>query len=431
MAQLYGRSPADAHAGFDAAVLTPAAVQAAANAAVTLLGQAGITMSGDPVSGPLAIGDANDQALDKLKANLDSSGTTLAQVADTLIAAQGGTPTGSVQALPPTQLLAGAAPNCKWLRSGKYRVVFAGPQGGTDTVTLDAPTLKIINSDDSTDTLVPNGDCQYKQPDGSELAFTPAGVGIVRSQEGPAGTYLLGVVFPEQVHPLSVTEGTWNLIALGDVDSDSGQGIPRVYSGTITFNAAGRSVGTTVFCDGLRTCVDEAPFAEEVHTVNASGGFDFDGGRNFVYRLASGQKMLVAWARDGSFILGTPQVPRAAPTIGTVNRSLNFTLTPAYTANALPSISQNTVRAFEEATGIFTRDSIVNFTTGVTQPERIEINKFLQGFSHRIPEQVVDSAGATRNVGEWVVLTLPGMGFSPVAFPSNNTLVLSVNQPTP
>jgi len=101
------------------------------------------------------------------------------------------------------------------------------------------------------------------------------------------------------------------------------------------------------------------------------------------------------------------------------------------TANAAPSISQNTVRSFDAASGIYTRDAVVNFTTGVTQPERIELNRFLEGFLHRIPEQVVDSAGATRNVGEWVVLPLPGMGFSPVAFPVSNNLILSVSQPLP
>ncbi len=435
MAQLYGRSPADAHAAFDAAALTQAALDNAASAATAPLAAAGIVISGNPVSGLLAIGDANDQALDQLKANLESSGTTLADVTNAIIAGKGGTPGGAVPPLPLEQLLAAAAPNCKALRSGRYRVVFAGPGGGTIVVTIDAPALKVTDPDGTVSTLVPRGDCRYDDSngsgDGSELAITSAGIGVVRSQEGPAGNYALGILFPEQVHPVSVTEGTWNLIALGDIDSDSGQGTPRVFAGTISFDATGRSVGTTVFCDDLRNCVDEAPLPEEVHTVNAAGGFDFDGGRNFVYKLAGGQKMLVAWASDGAFVIATPKVPRSAPAIGEVNRSLNFTLTPAYTANALPTISQNTVRAFDNATGIFTRDSIVNFTTGVTQPERIEINKFLSGFSHRIPEQVVDSAGATRNVGEWVVLTLPDMGFVPVAFPASNNLILSVRQPAP
>jgi hypothetical protein len=434
MAQLFGRSPADAHAAFDAAALTPAALDNATSAITTLLTTAGVTISGNPLSGALDVGDANDQALDLLKANLEASGTTLAEASNAIVADKGGTPGGAVPPMPLAQLLAASAPNCKALRSGKYRVVFAGPapeagQAFTDTVTLDAKTLLVTGSDGVVDSLIPNGDCRYLTPSG-ELAVTSAGLGVLRSEEEP-GRLALGLVFPEQVHPVSATEDTWNLIGLGDIDSDNGQGTPRVFAGTISFDATGRSVGTTVFCENLRDCVNEAPLASEVHTVNPGGGFNFDGGRNFVYKLASGQKLLVAHAADGAFILATPKMPRPAPVIGTVNRSLNFTLTPTYTANALPSISQNTIRSFDAATGTFIRDAIVNFNTGVTQPERIEINRFLEGFSHRIPEQVIDSAGANRSVGEWVVLSLPEMGFVPVAFPGNNNLVLSVTQPAP
>jgi hypothetical protein len=431
MAQLYGRNPADAHAAFDASVLTPAALASATSAATALLSAAGVSISGNPISDALAIGDANDQALDRLMSNLKSSGTALTDVVNAVIVAKGGTPVGTVPSLPIEQLAAGAAPNCKWLRSGKYRIVFAGPSEGTDVFTLDAPTLKLTQSGGTVDTLVANGDCRYAQADGSELAITSAGIGVVRSQEGPGGTYALGILFPEQVHPVSVTAGTWNLIGLGDIDSDTGQGTPRVFAGVITFDAAGRSVGTTVFCGNLRDCVGEAPLPAEVHTVNADGGFNFDGGRNFVYKLASGQKMLVALASDGAFVLATPKVSTTAPPIGVPRRSLDFAVTPAFTANAAPTVSQNTPRSFDAANGIYTRDAIINFDTGVTRPERIELNKFLEGFRHRIPEVVTDSAGVARNVGEWVVLPLPDMGFTPVAITSNNNLILSVVQPTP
>jgi hypothetical protein len=103
IARLYGASPAAAHAGFDAAaaaVLTPAAVQAAGSATNALLAMAGITMSGNPVSGVLVIGDANDQALQQLQANLEAGGTTLAQATDSVIVPQGRTPVGSVPPLP-------------------------------------------------------------------------------------------------------------------------------------------------------------------------------------------------------------------------------------------------------------------------------------------------------------------------------------------
>jgi hypothetical protein len=436
MAQLWGRSPAAAHVGFDAAAvvaLTPAALQTAASATTTLLATAGVTISGNPVSGALAIGDANDRALEVLSANLAGSGTTLASVVAIVAAQASGTaPPAGTPTLPTSQLLAGAAPNCKALRSGKYRIVFAGPDNITEVFTLDAPTLKVTNADGEVDTLVANGDCRYANPaDGSEVAVTSAGIGVVRSQEGPAGSYLLGLVFPEQVHPVSITQGDWNLIGLGDTESDSGQGTVRLFTGAISFNAEGRSIGTTVFCANVRDCENEAALPEEVHTVNAAGGFDFDGGRNFVYKLATGQKLLVALGSDGAFILATPKVPAGVPPLGVLRRSVDFTLTPAFTANVPSTISENTPRSFDAAAGIYTRDAVIAGTNGVTVPQRIELNRFLPGFSHRIPETVTDSAGGQRNVGEWVVLPLPGMGFSPVAILGNNTLVLSVLQPAP
>ena len=435
MAQLYGRNPAAVHQNFaaaDAAALTPAAVQTAGNATIALLATAGVTISGNPISAPLAIDDANARALHTLRANLESSGTTLNDVTNAIIIGKGGTPVGTVAPLPLEQLVAASAPNCKALRSGRYRVVFAGPNEDTGVVTVDAPTLKVTDPNGTVTTLVANGDCRYIVPDdGSELAVTSAGIGVVRSQEGAAGTYALGLVFPEQVHPVSATEGTWNLIGLGDIDSDNGQGTPRLFAGTISFNAVGRSVGTTVICGDLRNCVDESPLPGEVHTVNAAGGFNFDGGRNFVYKLSSGQKLLVAWAADGAFVLATPKAPATVPPLDVLRRNLDFTLTQTFTANALPSISENTPRSFDAAAGIYTRDGVIAGSNGVTVPQRIELDRPLQGFAHRIPEAVTDSAGTRRNVGEWVVLQLPGMGFSPVAIVGNNTLVLSVLQTAP
>lgn len=435
MAQLHGRNPAEAHAAFDAAAaaaLTTGALQSAADAAVTLLAAAGIPLSGNPVSGPLAIGDANDQALDRLAANLAGSGGTLAGVVAAVAAqASGAAPPAGAPALPAAQLLAGAAPNCNALRSGAYRVVFAGPNGGVDRVTLDAPTLTLTGSDGAVEALVANGDCRYTVPSGGDLLVTQAGLGVVRSREGPGGSHLLGVVFPEQVHPVSVTQGEWNLIGLGDVDSDSGQGTPRLFAGVIRFDAAGRSTGTTRFCANVRDCEDEPALAAEVHTVHPDGGFHFDGGRHFVYRLGSGQRLLVSLAGDGAFVLAVPKTAAGVPPVGVPRRSLNFTLTPAFSANAALSPSENTVRSVDAASGIYTRDAVVDFATGVTQPERIALDRFLPGFIHRIPETVTDSAGALRNVGEWVGLPLPGMGFTPVGILGNNQLILSVAQPAP
>ena len=433
MAQLHGRNPAEAHAAFDAAAaaaLTTGALQsgrcgghAAGRGRHPAQRQPGQRSAGHRRRQRPGAGPAGGQPA--------GSGGTLAGVV-AAVAAQARAPRHRRvrRHCPRPSCWRARRPTATPL-PGAYRVVFAGPNGGVDRVTLDAPTLTLTGSDGAVEALVANGDCRYTVPSGGDLLVTQAGLGVVRSREGPGGSHLLGVVFPEQVHPVSVTQGEWNLIGLGDVDSDSGQGTPRLFAGVIRFDAAGRSTGTTRFCANVRDCEDEPALAAEVHTVHPDGGFHFDGGRHFVYRLGSGQRLLVSLAGDGAFVLAVPKTAAGVPPVGVPRRSLNFTLTPAFSANAALSPSENTVRSVDAASGIYTRDAVVDFATGVTQPERIALDRFLPGFIHRIPETVTDSAGALRNVGEWVGLPLPGMGFTPVGILGNNQLILSVAQPAP
>jgi hypothetical protein len=433
MAQLYGRNPAAVHDNFNATAvvaLTPAALQAAARAITTLLAGVGVAIGGDPISGPLAIGDANDQALDALKTQLAAAGLTLTQLGETVAQGSPATPITALSAtpsLPAEWLLRPAAPNCAALRSGTYRIVFFAPGDGgeafTDTVVLDAPTLKATSSDGTVDVLTATGECQYAVATSGEMLVTPAGVGVFRSGERPG--FVAAMIFPEQRHPVSATAGTWNYLGLGDTDGSFGA--PHLFGGEMTVNASGK-VTAGIFCDEIDNCVAESPNAPMVFTSNAAGGFDFDGSRAFAYRAGSGELMIVYVDRDGSFALATRKVARTLPAVGTINRNRDFTVTPQFNSPA-PGDSENTAVSLAGDGLSYGRDAIIDFATGATRPETIQINMPRDGFAHRVPGTVTTSTGGSAVVGEWVALTLRGIGITPVAIVNNNNMILSVRKP--
>ena len=428
MAQLTGQVPAAAYAAFDPSALTTAALQAAVAEVAALLAAGGTTLPADPVSGALAVGDAHDQVLDALAANLAAGGITLEQAVAALLASiapAGTVPPPGTPALPPAQLLAAAAPNCAALRSGTYRLLFAGPDSeeGIETLTLDAPALNATVADGETRTLIANGPCRYTLANGGDLVVSASGVGVLRSQEAP-GQYWGGMMFPEQVHPVSVTQGEWNLIGLADTTSDDGSGPRTLFSGAGTIDAEGRLTAIT-FCEDVRNCVEGEPFATEVHVPNPAGGFDFDGGRHFAYRAGNGAVMLAGVDSDGGFMLLTPKVASVLPVVGAVSRSWNVTIAADYSANPALGEAESTVRSVDAASGTYLRDAVINFDDGTTRPEQIEINVFLDGFLHRIAETVTTSTGANSNVSEWVALGMRGMGFTAVGLLANNSLILA------
>ena len=432
MAQLHGRIPADVHAAFGAdtqRATTAEAVQPAADAVVRMFADAGIALSGNPVSDALAIGDANDRALDTMKANLDASGTTLASVVQAVVTAVSGKPPANAgPSLPAASLLAAAASNCAALRSGKYRLVFFSPSGGagvsTDTVTLDAPTLAVTSADGSeTDHLSAAGACRYTLPNGGEMAVSSAGVLAFRSLEG--GSWRGGIGFAEQEHPLSVFTGTWNVIGLADTQ---GNGRVHVHAGKLVVGTDGKAT-EDLYCGNLRDCVNETPDPRMVFTRNADGSFDFDGSRAFAYRAGSGAVMVVVLDADGSLALATPKAARTLPAIGSASRSVNLTINPQFMAPLAISDSESTTVSHAGDGQSYGRNAVIDFATGVTRPETIQINQILDGFIRRVPQQVTASDGRASNVSEWVGLTLRGMGFTAVALPSNNNLILSVTKP--
>lgn len=139
--------------------------------------------------------------------------------------------------------------------------------------------------------------------------------------------------------------------------------------------------------------------------------------------------MLVATGTDGAIVLATRKAARTLPDIGSTNLTWTLTVSPQFIASGTIADSANTVRTLDTANGVFLRDAVIDFSTGVTRPERIEINRFGEGFLHRIGESVLASNGSTVTVGEWVALPLRGMGITPVGILGNNNLILSVTQP--
>ena len=74
---------------------------------------------------------------------------------------------------------------------------------------------------------------------------------------------------------------------------------------------------------------------------------------------------------------------------------------------------------------------MINGSTGATRPERLEVNRFREGFVHRIPEAVAGSDGSAQTVGEFVALPLTGAGLNLVGIlGGTQSYVLSILKAT-
>lgn len=99
--------------------------------------------------------------------------------------------------------------------------------------------------------------------------------------------------------------------------------------------------------------------------------------------------------------------------------------------------SESTITASPsaEAANAFNRDSFTIFTPRVTRPETVFINTIgggaRNGFNWRVPATgVINSAGATVNVGEFTSLSLVGMGVAAIRLPGTSLpFALSVSEP--
>lgn len=458
VASLTGSDPDAYYTSFDssaAAAVTPAAVTAAVSAVKTTLLAAGLDLSSiDVLAGTLTpattttTGNAYDQALDALAAELASAGTTLADLTTTVAAASTtATPTVTVAttgaaSLPADLLLKPAASNCAALRSGSYQMVF--PSSGQTLaaqygkITIDAGTLAVVYTDGSSGAWTANGNCRYVDETGkSDIVISPAGVIVARSYDTATTLYTMAIGFPAQTHTLAELAGTWNTAGMA-YDTASALYVGNTVTGT--FSATG-TLSSVSSCSNASTwsVASCAAMTSGFPTfqANADGGFDVldagatvAGGRTFAYRSGSGDMMMVHVDGDGSFEVRTKQRTNDLPVVGRVNTSWDLKFTNHWLGTPVLTESTNTVTATDSAAGSFTR---LAKTVGGTDEhlETVLVNNPRNGYNFRAAATVTGTDGVTQvSVSEWTNLGLRGMGMNALLRPAQKQFMFSVQQPS-
>jgi len=466
VAQLTGADPASFMDTVTTAQLTglvtTSKVQAAQASVLETLVTAGVGTGGvsDLISGSLSFAGSGTNyavALGNLNGTLTSTGTTLTGLADTVAttaaatsAAGSSTATASssTPSLPADLLLKPKAATCDALRSTTYRVVMFQPStttGANDTVTeintmtFDAATLTATWADDgSTEVWTPvSGDnCHFTNPDGVDIAISPAGVAVARASNNSTGTpvYRLAMAFPEQSHARADLAGTWNTIGW----MPNGGTLHDVDAGTFVLATDGAITSARCFDQPIgaaeASCTGQTTGLPNF-SANSAGGFDLIGAditdpwrdRSFFYRAGNGDLMMVSLNASGEFILATKVRTLTLPTVGAATSHWNYELTTANQAVAAAYQTGNTVLNTDGSTGRWTRTAW-NVTPVVTYPQTLEINQARNGYVHRLAATgVTQSDGSTRNVREFYSLTMRGMGISPVYLPNTSTTT-TVNQ---
>ncbi|WP_373714393.1 hypothetical protein [Roseateles sp.] len=431
-----GGAAAGYYDGFGASAagaLTPAAAQAATAAVALALKDGGFdpAPAGDPLTASLGAGTAQAQFIDTLGAALKTSQSSWPDLATALAASQGTAPSAT-PSLPAAALLQPAAANCASLRSGKARLVVNEPgttQPSTKTVTLDATTLTVTDGKDGGGTLQAQGVCRLTNPaSGAEFVVTSAGLAVARiSSNGPV---LRGaLLFPEQTHALAALAGDWNLLGFDRVIDG---GPVQLVSQTFSLDASGKLTALSQ-CNDLRNCSSPSPLPSVSLVANPAGGFDIvnaansDRDRLFAYRAGGGELMLVTLSASGHIGLATRKQVVPLPELGLVQDNVTLTLTDKYVAPLPLDLSRNTVASVDSAAGSYVRNNVVNFSTGVTRPETLQINQPRPGLVYRVPAGSVPLSDGSGNstVREFYSLPLRGMGLSVVALTSSNQLLLS------
>lgn len=429
VARLAGGDPANFYTAFDASaasVLSEENVQAAVVAIVGTLKSAGVDLSGvgDLLGGELVAategggqGNAFDQALDALKAVVEQSGTSLAELTETVarmspVAATA--PTG-IASLPAELLLRRAASDCPNLRDGPYRFVHPLLNDPTRTLELDARALTFNWADGSKTTWTSAGeDCKYERDSGfggkNTMTISRAGVGLMTLQV-ESGAYVTAVLFPEQTIPVAELAGDWiTLEWLRDEPTDGFE----LIAAELSLDATGKVTAWTD-CSGpsLTDCAPEAPSDSAIVANVDGGGFDgagvdLSGMRAFAYRSGSGDLMMVLYdAHSGSVGYATKKYARAMPAIGQelggwstiVNRQ----------GGVYSNLGGTDYRALQkqvhEVTEILSEDTFIRTDVNdASKTQTLKINDPRTGYVHRI-------AGAS----ETVMLGLRGMNLTPFA----------------
>ncbi|MFT3818667.1 MAG: hypothetical protein QM750_13675 [Rubrivivax sp.] len=456
VARLAQAEPAGYYAGFDggaAAALTASAVAGAQAAVVAKLKAGGVDFGAvaDASGGPLAArngstaGDGHDQLLDQLQAALAAGGSSLTALAAATAAeaaVMAGKASSSGTASPPGELLLKpAASNCRGLRSGTYSVI--GPWRGASLAeqagefVLDAQALTASFSATDQTTLTPNGNCAYTADGGSTQVMVAAS-GLMVWRYLDEGSYHVAVAVPKQAHALAELAGDWNhlnLNAAGSAYTGAAGTLSIAADGAITGKLDCQNDATWSIKTADCTVPSGSNANDGVLRANAAGGFDgadsstgAANARVFAFRAGNGDLMLMHVGADGSFGFHTRVRSNTPPTVGGGSTSWNVTIARSGLAPNAVSASSNTTLSVDTAAGSYLRQA---GTVGqnTMHPETVMINSPRDGYNNRLAATVTNSAGASENVSEWTLLTLRGIGMTPLILPAGRTLVLSVTQP--
>ncbi len=428
---LAGRDPAayySAYGATEASALTSAALAAAQARVVNTLKAGGADFSavGSPINAalvPTAAGNAFGQALNALVVRLAARGLTLGELSQAIVRASPHNTTakpGTVS-LPPQALLQPASPTCSALRSGTYRSITprlmpAGSEA-TSTFTLNAPTGVFTHSDGGTEQFVATASpCAFTigtGPTSVQIVVSQAGVIVARSAE-ENNTMRLGVAFPEQTATVAELAGDWQSLGLERNAAGTAYG---PHSFTASSNASGVLTFTSLSSD-LRIWAPLPATAVGGFSLRSDAGFNTNyaaGGsdRTFAYRAGNGELMLVVLTGNGSFTLWTQQRTNGLPTVGALSTSWGMWTGTNLVANGAQSTSAFTTATVDSTTGVSTRTSD---TDG--HLETLTANNPRNGWTFRTAATASTTAGGTVNVLEFSLLSMRGMGISPLWLPA-------------
>lgn len=354
----------------------------------------------NPVADALVVGNALDQKIDAVMAALSTAGTTLTEVAATIVA----NPNAPAVISAP---LAPAAGDCAWLKSGKYRMISpyeTDPKWKSHVLSINATAKTAIDQDGVSIGFTSDGGCQYTLDEvdfTNKVMVSSGGVLVVHSQSKTSATQrTVTIGLPEQALPLSDLAGTWNI-----ADFDLGVAKTR----EVAFNSAGQ-IASASECLGLAACVaDTGSFS--TFAVNAAGGFDLSdngtpNGRAFLYKTLAGKAALVILFPDGSLVVGTRKESLGAlPAVNTASNFREFSLNGNGTVSTL--LDQTvTVTGVNAAA-----NSVTRLRASDGRVDTIGYDKPRNGLRYRAPNSCSVN-GVASNCAESVQVPLQGMGIT-------------------
>lgn len=435
VASLAGIATSDYHAAFGAttaSAVTADSVAAATTRATPVIASGGVDTA---ALGSVLTSTVSNAPLATFSAALAGAGLTLPALS--LATAQGSpnnpAPTSSVK-LPPELLLKPKAATCDALRSGTYRV--ADPHFATADepdqsylITLDASTLGIVDlRDDTTDTLVPTGECRFTNAEGElDLVVSQAGFMVFRYLVDGTTDHRVGLAMLEQTHhTVADMQGTWNAAGINRETGDSALNVRYDFNPlSAVVIAADGTVTAPSTTDSIK--IQPHPSLPGFDMVDTTAG---ETSRLYALRSGGGELMLLVLSDEGSFELFTPQRPLPLPAAGDLNDNWTVSMnTSAVSVNSL-SVGSFTIQSVDSVTKSWTR---VDNNTGV-------INTFFGddpavGFQHRPAATSPINGGGTVNVLELTGLRLRGTGLNMSWVPLGGspsqpgTLNISVTQP--